>query len=129
MPSITTTTRKGSSMSTTEPGRLSLYVAPDLVKALKHAAIEHGLSASRMCEAILREYFKAHPPLGYTPPTDTGDTQAERQLEQARRRARALRKNGKSYAAIAEQLNADGFTTATARPYSWQSARRLLGRR
>ena len=108
-------------------GRVTYYLAPDLVKAVKHAAVDRGVTASDVVIVALREHFAQTPPPGYTPPAgESGKARADRTQAQAVNRAQDLKRQGLTQERIASTLNREGYVTKRGRKWTAVNVGRMM---
>lgn len=98
--------------------KLTCYVEADVLKAVRHAAVDQGVTIGAVVEAALIDALKAG-----------GDVAADvlnRGPAGALPVARKARKAGADLAQIAADLNRDGYRTARGKPWSVVAVSRLL---
>jgi len=98
---------------------------------LERATIAQRLAGGRREKARDGGYAGGGVPLGYRPDTERRELVVDQEKADAVRRAFEIRSQfrGRSLSKIAEQLNAEGYTTATGRPFSKVQVHRVLSRR
>lgn len=104
--------------------KLTCYVAPDVLKALKLAAVDADLTQGAIVEAALRAELLS-PKRGRS---DLARDTLERGPGSAMKRARSLRKDGSPLTTIAAELNRLGYCTARGKRWTETSVSRLLSR-
>lgn len=109
---------------TAAEGRVTIHLDPELARALRLAAADRACPQSDVVTEALHLLFSRKAPPGYRP-----SPEADLSPSAALRRARELKREGKTHSAIAAELNREGYRTR--RGQEWTSGnvqQRLRGK-
>jgi len=133
------TSKRGRAFLKAKDGRVTYYLPPELVKAVRHRAVDDECSASDVVAAALESYLGApaapsssrkrlKAPRRQTA-SGTG-TRAEwyRRRDAALARCQELQAEGLSLTQVAAKLNTEGHTTAQGAPWNKASLSTALRR-